>query len=333
MKRIKVGVVGVGYLGRFHAEKYAAMEEADLVGVADTDEKRLREFLDGCDTKGYTDYRELMQRVEAVSIVVPTTLHYQVARDFLRHGVDVLVEKPMTCTLSEAGKLIDLANGKKLILQVGHLERFNAAILGLKDYVEKPLFIESHRLSTFKGRGIDVDVVLDLMIHDIDIILSIVKSNLKSAHAVGVPVITPNTDIANVHLRFENGCTANVTVSRISNKNMRKIRIFQPSAYLSADYASKEITIIRKTGNNGNLGFPGIEAETKVFPESDSLREELRSFLHAVKTREKPVVSGEDGRSALQLALKITRQINNKIKTKDLSRILTAIEVNGPSAN
>ncbi|MFH1146430.1 MAG: Gfo/Idh/MocA family oxidoreductase [Pseudomonadota bacterium] len=333
MKKVRVGVVGVGYLGRFHAEKYAAMEEANLVGVADTDEKRLRELSDKYGIKGYTDYKKLMERVDAVSIVVPTTLHHQVARDFLRQGVDVMVEKPMTCTLSEAGKLIDLASGKGLILQVGHLERFNPAIMGLKNYVEKPLFIESHRLSTFKGRGIDVDVVLDLMIHDIDIILSIVKSNLKRVHAVGVPVITPNTDIANVHLQFDDGCTANVTVSRISNKNMRKIRIFQSNAYLSADYASKEITVIRKTGNNGNLGFPGIEAETKVFPESDALMEELRSFLRAVKTRERPVVSGEDGRRALQLALKITRQINKKIKAKDLSRILTAIEVNGPSAN
>lgn len=314
MLKVKVGVVGVGYLGRYHAEKYASMKEADLVGVVDIDQKRAYEMAQKYGTKAYTDYKDLRGEVEAVSIVVPTTLHYQVARDFLKQGTDVLIEKPMTCSLAEAGKLIKLAKERNLMLQVGHLERFNPAVMALNDHLERPLFIESHRLATFKGRGVDVDVVLDLMIHDIDIIMNIVKSELKGVDAVGVAVITPNTDIANVRLQFENGCTANVTVSRISNKNMRKIRIFQPNAYLSVDYARREIAVIKKTSENGRFGFPGIETNTTSFPESDSLADELRSFLTSVRTRRPPVVSGEDGQRALQVALKIMKQINHNME-------------------
>ncbi|MDI6790984.1 MAG: Gfo/Idh/MocA family oxidoreductase [Thermodesulfobacteriota bacterium] len=315
MQKVKVGVIGVGYLGQYHAEKYASMEEADLVGIVDIDKKRAHEIAEKYGAKTYTDYKDLIGKVEAVSVVVPTTLHYPVAGHFLRQGIDVLLEKPMTCTLAEASRLIKLAKARNLILQVGHLERFNPAVVALKDHLENPLFIESHRLSTFKGRGIDVDVVLDLMIHDIDIILNIVKSKLKDIHAVGVPVITPNTDIANVRLEFENGCTANVTVSRISNKNMRKIRIFQPNAYLSVDYARREIMVIKKTTQNGMYGFPGIEEQVASFPESDSLAEELRAFVFSVRTRKPPVVSGEDGQRALQVALKIMKQINRTIES------------------
>lgn len=315
MQKVKVGVIGVGYLGQYHAEKYASMEEADLVGIVDIDKKRAHEIAEKYGAKTYTNYKDLIGKVEAVSVVVPTTLHYPVAGHFLRQGIDVLLEKPMTCTLAEASRLIKLAKARNLILQVGHLERFNPAVVALRDHLENPLFIESHRLSTFKGRGIDVDVVLDLMIHDIDIILNIVKSKLKDIHAVGVPVITPNTDIANVRLEFENGCTANVTVSRISNKNMRKIRIFQPNAYLSVDYARREIMVIKKTTQNGMYGFPGIEEQVTSFPESDSLAEELRAFVASVRTRKPPVVSGEDGQRALQVALKIMKQINRTIET------------------
>lgn len=314
MRKVKVGVVGVGYLGQYHAEKYASMEEADLIGVVDIDKKRAHEIAKKYGTKTYTDYKDLIGKVEAVSVVVPTTLHYAVASHFLRQGIDVLLEKPMTCTLAEASRLIKLAKARNLILQVGHLERFNPAVVALRDHLENPLFIESHRLSTFKGRGIDVDVVMDLMIHDIDIILNIVKSKLKDIHAVGVPVITPNTDIANVRLEFESGCTANVTVSRISTKNMRKIRIFQPNTYLSVDYARREIVVIKKTTQNGMYGFPGIEEQAASFPESDSLAEELRAFVSSVLTRKPPVVPGEDGQRALQVALKIMKQINRNIE-------------------
>ncbi len=328
MSRIKVGVVGVGYLGRYHAEKYASMEEAELVGVADIDKERLHDVAERCGTTPYLDYKDLIGRVQAVSIVVPTMLHYKIARDFMEQGVDVMLEKPMTSTLTEAGKLIRLSQEKRAILQVGHLERFNPAIVALKDHIENPLFIESHRLSTFKGRGIDVDVVLDLMIHDIDIILNIVRSGLKRVHAAGVPVITPSTDIANVHLQFENGCTANVTVSRISGKDMRKIRIFQPNAYLSVDYAKREITVVKKTGRDGMLGLPEIASSVSSFPDGDALAEELRSFLTSVRTRQEPVVSGDDGRRALRLALQITRQIKQNIK--GLGTILKSVETNGP---
>lgn len=314
MRKVRVGVVGVGYLGQYHAEKYASMEEVDLVGVADIDKKRAHEIAEKYGTKAYTDYKDLIGKVEAVSVVVPTTLHCSVAGDYLKQGIDVLIEKPMTCTTTEADQLIRLARAKGLILQVGHLERFNPAIMALNDYVENPLFIESHRLTTFRGRGIDVDVVLDLMIHDIDIVLGIVKTDLKSIHAAGVPVITPNTDIANVRLQFKNGCTANLTVSRISAKNMRKIRIFQPKAYLSVDYASRELTVIKKSSEKGIHGFPGIEAEVFSFSDGDSLIAELRAFISSVRTRKAPVVSGEEGRKALSIALKIVRQINNNIR-------------------
>lgn len=314
MTKVKVGVIGVGYLGQYHAEKYASMEEADLVGVVDIDKKRAHEIAEKYCTKAYIDYKDLIGKVEAVSVVVPTTLHCPVVGDFLKQGIDVLIEKPMTCTLAEADKLIRLAKTKGLILQVGHLERFNPAIMALNDYLENPLFIESHRLTTFRGRGIDVDVVLDLMIHDIDIVLSIAKSDLKSIHAAGVPVITANTDIANARLQFKNGCTANLTVSRISAKNMRKIRVFQPNAYLSIDYASRELTVIKKSLGEGILGFPGIKANISSFPDGDSLLAELRAFISSVRTRKAPLVSGEEGRKALGIALKIVRQINNNVK-------------------
>lgn len=318
MKKIKVGVIGVGYLGRFHCEKYASMDEAELVGIADLDEDRVKETEKKYGVKGFGNYKDLIGQVEAVSIVVPTTLHHRVARDFLMAGADVMVEKPMTCTLAEANSLIKLARAKKRILQVGHLERFNPAVTAMQEHVENPLFIESHRLTTFKGRGIDVDVVLDLMIHDIDIIFNLVKSDLKRVHAVGVPVITPFSDIANVHLEFRNGCTANVTVSRISGKNMRKIRVFQPHSYISVDYATREVTVMEKSKDNGEFGLPDIKTNTYCFPESDSLAEELRSFLQSVRNRQQPVVTGEDGRRALQLALQITKQIRNNMQTHEV---------------
>jgi len=227
MNEIRAGVIGVGYLGKFHAEKYAAMDNVRLVGVGDIDRSRAEDIAARLGSQSVTDYRNLLSRVDAVSIVVPTESHFNVGLEFLNHDTDVLIEKPMTTTLEQADELIDVAESRGRILQIGHLERFNPAVLALKDIITRPMFIEAHRLSIFKDRSTDVSVVLDLMIHDIDIILNIVKSEIKSIHAAGAPVICEHADIANVRLQFESGCVANITASRISAKNQRKIRFFQ----------------------------------------------------------------------------------------------------------
>ena len=309
MEPIRVGVVGVGYLGRFHAEKYAGMKEVKLVGAVDIIPERAESVARRFGAEAFTDYMALMGKVDAVSVVVPTPVHFSISRDFLENHVDVLIEKPMAETLEESDTLIEIADSKGAIIQVGHLERFNPAVVALRNVVDCPLFIESHRLSIFKERGTDVDVVLDLMIHDIDIILNFVKAELKSIHAVGVPVISPRVDIANARLIFENGCVANVTASRISMKDMRKIRIFQKDAYVSVDYANHSIMIIRKDDQGTGLPVPGMSMERSNFDKADSLETELRSFVDSVKTRQTPLVSGRDGRNALRVALSIMDQI------------------------
>ncbi|MGD8960316.1 MAG: Gfo/Idh/MocA family oxidoreductase, partial [Desulfobacteraceae bacterium] len=250
MAKLRVGVVGVGYLGEFHAEKYAAMSDVELVGVVDRNLTRAREVAARLGTRAFGSHRELLGKVDAVSVVVPTADHYAVSWDFLRHNVDLMIEKPMTTTLDQADELIAYAAAHGLLIQVGHLERFNSAVTALRDIVTAPMFIESHRLATFKGRGTDVSVVLDLMIHDIDIIASFVRSEIRAIRAAGIPVISPEVDIANARLEFENGCVANVTASRISMKNERKIRLFQRDAYVSVDFSNHGITVIRKTGEH-----------------------------------------------------------------------------------
>jgi predicted dehydrogenase len=242
---------------------------------------------------------------------VPTDAHYSVGADFLNQNIDVLIEKPITTNLEQADELIKIAESNHRILQVGHLERFNPAVIAFKDIVHSPMFIEAHRLSIFKDRSTDVSVVLDLMIHDIDIILNVVKSEIKSIHAAGVPVICEHADIANVRLEFESGCVANVTASRISIKNQRKIRFFQKDTYVSVDFAEREITIIRRDENNAGDGLiPGMDVRQLSFSEADALEDELASFIEAVRTRKAPVVSGHAGRKALQVALNIMEQIN-----------------------
>lgn len=309
MKETRVGVIGVGYLGKFHAEKYAAMEGVTLVGVADTVREAAEEVATRCNTKAFADYHELLNEVEAVSVVVPTSLHHEVGLACLEKGVDVLMEKPMTTTLAEADDLIAKAQERNLILQVGHLERFNPAVLAMEESLTHPMFIESHRIHMFKNRGVDVDVVLDLMIHDIDIILSIVDSPIKTIHTVGVPVVTPMTDIANARLIFENGCTANITVSRISKDNIRRLRVWQPRSYVSVDYAKKEIMVIRLTKEMGGNGLPKEEIVKSCFIEKDALETELKDFITNVRNHTTPRVSGREGRLALSVAQEIMSQI------------------------
>ncbi|MEJ2056526.1 MAG: Gfo/Idh/MocA family oxidoreductase, partial [Desulfofustis sp.] len=298
-KKIKAGVIGVGYLGRFHAQKYGAIGAADLVGVADIDSVRAAKVAAEYGCRSFADYHELLELVDAVSIAVPTSLHHQVAAEALNHGVDVLLEKPMTVTLEEADNLIELAERGKLILQVGHLERFNPAVLAMKPFLTTPVFVESNRISTFKRRGVDVDVVLDLMIHDIDIILTIIDSPLKTIHTVGAPVVTDTTDIANARLIFENGATANITVSRVSLTNVRKMRIFQPGFYINVDFANKKIMTIELTDEQLASGMVRSERVVQTYAGEDALLNEITHFVTHVRNRTRPDVTGTEGRRAL----------------------------------
>jgi DUF1009 family protein/predicted dehydrogenase len=308
----RMAVVGVGYLGQFHAEKYAALEETNLVAVADIEPSRARRMAEDFSCQACASHRELIGKVDAASVVVPTQDHCQVARDLLAAGIHVLVEKPMTATLEEADGLIQLAKANNLVLQVGHLERFNPAVVAAREYVQQPLFVESHRLASFTERGTEVDVILDLMIHDIDIILSLVPFPLEDLRVGGAKILTPHTDIANVRLEFANGCIANVTASRISAKRMRKIRIFQPDSYLSLDYAEREVELFRKLPEKGADGFPEIEYQQLPVADTDPLEEQLRAFAESVRTGTKPMVSGEEGRKALEVATQVSELIQQQ---------------------
>ncbi|RJP54596.1 MAG: gfo/Idh/MocA family oxidoreductase [Deltaproteobacteria bacterium] len=311
MKKIRVGVVGVGYLGQYHAEKYSKLSGVNLVGVVDINHARALEIADRFNTRAFFDYSDLFDEVQAVSIAVPTKLHYRVAGDFFSNGIDILLEKPIATTVAEADTLIEMAEKKNLIFQVGHLERYNSAIVAIQDVLNNPMFIESHRLSFFTERATDVDVVLDLMIHDLDIILSIVNSDIDTIDAVGVPVISPKIDIANARITFVNGCVANITASRVSEKTMRKIRIFQPDAYISIDFLSREVDVYNKIENGEeNGGLPKIVASNVEINARDSLEEEIKSFIDSVNTRKPPLVSGTDAKRALSVALRILEQID-----------------------
>ena len=305
---IAVGVVGVGYAGSLHAAKYAALPAARLVGVADIDEGRAREVGERHQVPAVTDYRDLLGRVRCVSIAVPTQQHYPVARDFLAAGVDVLVEKPIASTVSDGAKLVELARENGCILQVGHLERFNPIVRRLTDFISAPRFIECHRLAPFTTRGTDVDVVLDLMIHDIDVMSSLVAAPVSSIDATGVAVLTDKPDIANARIRFEDGCVANVTASRVSIKRERKIRFFQPDAYISLDYDAKTAQVYRM--EDRSLGWEGIRGHPIATENGDALLDQAESFLESVAARRDPVVTGEDGLRALDIASRVSRRIH-----------------------
>lgn len=324
MKIIKAGVIGVGYLGRFHAQKYQALEDVELVGVADVDPDRARQVAAECGCAHFSDYKELLDQVEAVSIAVPTSFHHQVGFDALSAGVDILLEKPMTVTLAEADELIGLAKKNKLILQVGHLERFNPAVLAMKPFLTTPVFIESDRISSFKRRGVDVDVVLDLMIHDIDIILTIIDSPLKTIHTVGAPVVTDTTDIANARLIFENGATANITVSRVSLTNVRKMRVFQPGSYINVDFANKKIMTLQLEDELLESGMPKHSKEIKSFAGEDALLNEIFHFVDHVRSRTRPDVSGVEGRRALEVVMQVMEQIKQHQSLELFSKIQAA---------
>lgn len=307
--RIKVGVIGVGYLGRHHARLYAELPGAQLIGVADVDPARAAEVAAAAGTTAYTQYRDLLGLVDAVSVVVPTSLHAEVAGECLAAGLDVLLEKPMTVTLDEADRLVALAETRGRIIQIGHLERFNGAVRALVSRLGRPRFIESHRLGPFVGRGTDVHVILDLMIHDLDIILSLVRSPIVDIRAVGVPVLTSNIDIANGRLEFADGCVANVTASRVSKEPLRKLRIFQSDAYFSLDYQKQEVVMARRLGAASATGLPAIDVQTLAIEKEEPLKAQLSAFLESVATRRPPLVSGREGREALRVALDVLKHI------------------------
>jgi len=307
MKTLKTAVIGVGYLGKFHAQKYHALKNSDLISVCDNDIENAKNIAEDLECEYTNDYKSLLGKVDAVSIVVPTQLHFDVAKEFLENGCDVLVEKPITSTLEQAQQLVDIAKANNRILQVGHLERFNPAMLALKDTLNTPLFIESHRVAPYNPRGADVCVILDLMIHDIDIILDIVDSKVTSISANGVKALSNDIDIANARLEFENGCVANVTASRASLKSERKMRIFQDDTYINLDFQNKTLTTYNKSKDKEM--FPGvadIESNTQSFEQGDALLAEIESFINTIQTNSIPVVSGEDGLRALETANKIT---------------------------
>jgi predicted dehydrogenase len=306
---IRTAVIGVGYLGRFHAQKYASLANSQLVGIADPHQPAREAVAAELKVAAHADYRELLGEVDAVSIVTPTPSHYEVAKAFLEAGASVLVEKPMTVTTAEGEELIGIAQRAQRILQVGHLERFNAAVLAVQPTLTVPRFIESARLAPFKHRGTDVDVVLDLMIHDIDLILSIVRSPVVSVDAIGSSVFSKEIDIANARLRFANGCVANATASRVSLKTERKLRLFQDDAYMSLDLQQKILTVIRKGNGVGPDGMPQVAIEENTYEQGDALKAEIEAFLEAVATGRPPPVTGEDGLLALRTAVSIAEQV------------------------
>ncbi len=310
MRKVRTAVIGVGYLGRFHAQKYSALPDAELLAVVDANEENRARVAGETNTRAVADYRELFGQVEAVSIATPTPFHHAIARDCLEHGVHVLVEKPITQTLDEARDLVDTAARNGVVLQVGHLERFNSAILALQGTLGTPRFVESHRLAPFRERGTDVNVVLDLMIHDIDLIQSLVGSPISSIDAVGRSVFSAGLDIANARIRYANGCVANTTASRVSMKMERKLRIFQDDAYISIDLQQKVLTIVRKPPESDSAPKGQVVIEERTYEQGDAIRIEIEAFLKSIVTGAPVVVTGEDGLRALETATQITRMVH-----------------------
>lgn len=309
-KPLRTAVIGVGYLGRFHAQKYRELPNSELVAVVDSSADAAQKVAMELGTVGLTDFRQVLGKVDAVSVVVPTPLHFDVAGAFLEQGVHVLVEKPITETLAQAQALIDIARRKRCVLQVGHLERFNPAVQAAAKIIRTPRFIESHRLAPFKQRGTEVSVVLDLMIHDIDLIQELVGQSIASIDAVGAQVFSQDIDIANARLRFEGGCVVNTTASRVSLKQERKLRIFQDDAYLSIDLQQKILTVVRKK-DTGPVESPAqVAIDEQSFEQGDALKSEIEAFLGAIRDGTKPVVTGEDGMRALATAIQIIESVS-----------------------
>ncbi|MBN1624946.1 MAG: Gfo/Idh/MocA family oxidoreductase [Deltaproteobacteria bacterium] len=304
--KLKICVIGVGHLGQFHVQKYKAHPDVEILGVVDTNCDRAVEIGNRYGVRAYSDYKEVLPMADAVSLAVPTESHFAVAKDILSEGKHLLIEKPITYQMGPADTLIKMAEDRGLILQVGLVERFNPAVVKMESMLNKPLFIESHRMNNFTTRGTDVDVVLDLMIHDLDIILHIAGSDVKDIHAVGMSVVTGKTDVANARLVFENGITANLTASRVSDRVTRKIRVFQPNGYLLADCHKREFYMTRMdNGKRDASGVLNLQSLKEVFPNSDPLADQIDYFVRSVINGAKPVMRERDERKALNIALSI----------------------------
>lgn len=313
--KIRIGVIGVGHLGEYHVQKYTRMPNVELVGVVDTNRKRADEIASRYGARAFDNRYELLKMVDGVSLAAPTDNHFEIGRDCLARGVHVLVEKPITFEVEHAETLIEMAKERNLILQVGHIERFNPAVVKMQSLLSRPTFIESHRLHLFTVRGTDVDVVLDLMIHDLDIILHVIPAQIRELHAVGMTVVTGKTDIANARIIFEDGTVANLTANRISNETVRKIRIFQPDAYISVDCAKRELSVTQLENTTKNAeNFPHIASNKMRYPDSDPLDEQIRSFVDSIANGLDPVVTGGDGKRALVAARAIISQIESGCK-------------------
>jgi predicted dehydrogenase len=312
VEKIRVGVVGAGYFGQFHVEKYLKLEEVELVGVADIDSSRCRDIAKQYPVQTFLHHSDLFDKVQSVSIAVPTPFHHSIAKDFFLHGVDVLLEKPIAGTLEEADELIVLAESNGLILQIGHLERFNGALLAAEGRIQNPFLIECHRQAPFLARGSDVDVVLDLMVHDIDIVLNLVHSKIKHIDANGSSVLTPHFDVANARIEFENECAANLMASRVSKEKTRNMRIFQSDGIWTIDYLSQKASFSKKMDRPGKGHLAEGASEEIPVSKADLLEMEIRSFLQSVRNRKEAKVSGRDGRRVLEVALRIIRNMKEK---------------------
>lgn len=319
MNKIRCAVVGVGYLGRFHAQKYQLLDNVELIGVCDSNPDTCHKVSAELNVPAFLDYRELFGKVDAVSIAATTQKHFEIAKAFLEQGVHILLEKPITETVEQADILIALAKKAGVKFQPGHLERFNSARLAVGSYLHKPLFIESHRLAPYTPRGADVNVILDLMIHDIDIIQSMVHSPIKHIDASGAPILSPSIDIANARITFDNHAVANVTASRISFKSERKTRIFQAESYISIDFQDKSFAVFEKGDGEMFPGIPDIVRHQSVFEKGDALLEEIKAFLLCIEQDSEPLVTAEEGRNALATAGEITRLIYSNLSRHDFS--------------
>jgi len=310
-ERLAVGVVGVGYLGRFHALIHSRHPQVDLVGVVDTDSETAAKVAAEAGCAAYTDPRDLIDHVQAVSIVVPTTAHLDVARLFLEGGRHVLLEKPIATNVDEGREIVRLAEAAGVTLQIGHLERFNAGVMALAGRISRPRFIEAHRMSPFVARATDVDVISDLMIHDIDIVLALVDAEISAISAVGAAVLTDHIDIANARLEFTNGCVANVIASRVSREKMRRIRVFEHHRYQSLDFIDQTLDVVHPKPVDGGK-WPEIVTERLAIEPVKPLDEEIAAFVHCVRTGEAPLVGGEVGLRALEVALEVKQRIERQ---------------------
>ena len=308
-RSVRMAVVGVGYFGSLHAEKIAHLAGAKLVAVADINRGRAEELGSRFGVPFAVDCRDLLGEVDAVSVAVPTSDHFEVTRTFLESGVHVLVEKPITETVENARELIELAARRDLVFQVGHLERFSAAIVAMRDRIVRPLYIESYRIAPFKARGTDVNVILDLMIHDIDLLLFLVNAPIASIEAIGAPVLSNSEDIANARLRFENGCVATITASRVGVKTERKMRIFQPDSYISVDFLARSVTAMQRTYRETHPDAPGITVDSLSYEDVDELQQEMEAFVAAITKGGAPAATGEDGLKALEAAIMIGQSL------------------------